>query len=214
MASALQVNPETVRVFRSPFLGGGFGRRLLPDFAIDAAPLSRAVGRPVKVIWSPEEDFRRDFFRPATLHRLQADVDAQGRLLGITQRLVSPSILKAVFPPLDLSGGIDPSALEGTLHRRYRIPGWRTEFHLLSTPVPASVYRTTGFGPAIFGLERFIDEPGREDRRRGRSRPGGHRPGLRECHLRRHRQTAADAAPGAQRLLAGVTGSPLSRSHS
>jgi isoquinoline 1-oxidoreductase beta subunit len=158
VAGALQVKPEDVRVNRSPFLGGGFGRRLLPDFVIDAALLSRAVGRPVKVIWSREEDMRRDFFRPATLHRFQARTDARGRLTSLTNRLVSPSILKAVFPPLDLSTGIDPSALEGALRSRYKVPGWRTEFHLLEIPVPTSVYRTTGYGPTIFGLESFIDE--------------------------------------------------------
>jgi isoquinoline 1-oxidoreductase beta subunit len=158
VAGVLNVNPDDVRVYRSPFLGGGFGRRLLPDFAIDAALLSRAVGKPVKVIWSREEDMRRDFFRPATLHRLQAQLDAQGQPLELVHRLVSPTILKAVYPPLDLSGGIDPSALEGTLHTRYRLPAWRTEFHLLETPVPTSVYRTTGYGPTIFGLESFIDE--------------------------------------------------------
>lgn len=158
VAGALQRRPEDVRVYRSPFLGGGFGRRLLPDFVVDAALLSQAVGRPVQVIWSREEDFRRDFFRPATLHRLRAELDGEGRLLALTQRLVSPTILKPVFPPLDLSTGIDPSALEGTLHTRYRVPGWRTEFHLLEIPVPTSVYRTTGYGPSIFGLESFIDE--------------------------------------------------------
>ncbi len=158
VAGVLQVKPEDVRVFRSPFLGGGFGRRLLPDFAIEAALLSRAVGRPVKLIWSREEDMRRDYFRPATLHRISAGVDAQGSLLSLSHKLVSPTILKSVFPPLDLSGGIDPSALEGLLHLRYKLPGWRTEFHLLELPVPTSVYRTTGFGPNVFGLETLVDE--------------------------------------------------------
>jgi isoquinoline 1-oxidoreductase subunit beta len=158
VAAALNVQAQTVNVLRSPFLGGGFGRRLLPDFCIEAALLSRAVGRPVKLIWSREEDLRRDFYRPATLHRLQARVDSAGRLLGLSQRVVSPTILKAVFPPLDLSGGVDPSALEGTLHTRYRVAAWRTDFHLLQIPVPTSVYRTTGYGPNLFGLESFIDE--------------------------------------------------------
>jgi isoquinoline 1-oxidoreductase beta subunit len=158
VAAVLQVKPDDVRVYRSPFLGGGFGRRLLPDFAIDAALLSRAVGKPVKAIWSREEDMRRDHYRPATLHRIQARLDAKGGLLGVTHRLVSPTILKPVFPTFDFSGGLDPSALEGTLHTRYAIPAWRTEFHLLEIPVPTSVYRTTGYGPTIFGLESFIDE--------------------------------------------------------
>jgi isoquinoline 1-oxidoreductase beta subunit len=158
LAGMLKRDPKTVRIHRSPFLGGGFGRRLLPDFCIDAALISQAVGKPVKAIWSREEDIRRDSYRPATLHRISADLDQHGMPLAVTQRLVSPTILKPVLPPLDLSKGIDPSAIEGTEKTRYNIPGWRTEFHLLDIPVPTSVYRTTGFGPSQFGWESFIDE--------------------------------------------------------
>jgi len=158
VAGALGLRPDAVRVYRSPYLGGGFGRRLLSDFAIGAALIARAVKRPVKVIWSREEDMRRDMYRPATLHRLQADLDADGGLVALRYRLVSPSILKPVSPFLDLSKGLDPSALEGTLKSRYRVSAWRTEFHWLEIPVPTSVYRTTGYGPTIFGLESFIDE--------------------------------------------------------
>lgn len=165
VAGALGRKAEDVRIHRSPFLGGGFGRRLLPDFVVEAALLSRRVGRPVKLIWSREEDLRRDYFRPATLHAMRADLDGAGNLLGLSHRLVSPTILKPVFPPLDLSTGVDPSALEGLLHTRYRIGRWRTEFHLLETPVPTSVYRTTGYGPTIFGLESFIDELAHRARR-------------------------------------------------
>lgn len=158
VAAALKIAPERVSVERSPYLGGGFGRRLLPDFAIDAALLSQAVGRPVKLIWSREEDMRRDWFRPAVLAELGATLDAQGRPLALHHKLVSPTILKPVFPPVDLGTGVDPSCLEGTRSSRYRIPGWRTDFHLLDIPVPTSVYRTTGYGPNIFALESFVDE--------------------------------------------------------
>lgn len=158
VAAALKIAPDQVSVERSPYLGGGFGRRLLPDFCIDAALLSKAVGRPVKVIWSREEDFRRDWFRPAVMSELGARVDDQGRPLDLQVKVVSPTILKPVFPRVDLSTGIDPSCLEGTLESRYRIPGWRTQFHLLDIPVPTSVYRTTGHGPNIFALESFVDE--------------------------------------------------------
>ena len=158
LAGMLQRSPETVHIHRTPYLGGGFGRRLLPDFVIEAALLSKAAGRPVKLIWSREEDLRRDSYRPATLHRLSAEIGADGLPMAIAQRLVSPTILKPVFPTFDFSNGLDPSALEGSLATRYRIPGWRTEFHLLEIAVPTSVYRTTGYGPTLFGIESFIDE--------------------------------------------------------
>jgi isoquinoline 1-oxidoreductase subunit beta len=158
LAAVFKRAAETVQVHRAPFLGGGFGRRLLPDFCVDATMISKAVNRPVKVLWSREEDMRRDYFRPATLHRITAELDKSGMPIRLSQKLVSPTILKPVFPPLDLSKGLDPSALEGTLHTPYAIPNWKTEFHLLDIPVPTSVYRTTGYGPSLFGLETFIDE--------------------------------------------------------
>lgn len=173
VAGVLQLRPEQVKIYRSPFLGGGFGRRLLPDFIIDAVLLSKAVGHPVKVIYSREEDIRRDSFRPATLQRLSAQIGAQGLPVAVSQRLVSPTILKPVYPVLDLSTGIDPSAIEGMTETRYNVPGWRAEFGLMELPVPTSVYRTTGFGPSIFGLECFIDElahRGRQDPLRYRQR--------------------------------------------
>jgi isoquinoline 1-oxidoreductase beta subunit len=158
VAGALKVDPANVNVYRVPYLGGGFGRRLLPDFCVEAALIARAVGKPVKVIWSREEDMRRSHFRPATAQRISAQLDAQGYPVALAQRLVSPSILKVVFPPLDLSKGIDPSCLEGTQHTPYATGGWRAEFHLLSIRPPTSVYRTTGYGPSLFGMESFVDE--------------------------------------------------------
>lgn len=158
VAGALGVAPDRVRVHGAPFLGGGFGRRLLPDFCVEAALVARAVGRTVKVIWSREEDMRRAWYRPATLQRISARLDARGFPVSIVQRHVSPTILKPVFPPLDLSRGVDPSSIEGTVDTPYAIPEWRTDFHLLAGRVPTSVYRTTGYGPSLFGLESFVDE--------------------------------------------------------
>src|SRR5262249_17521005 len=71
---------EKVRIHRT-FLGGGFGRRLLADFVAQAVVLAKAVGRPVKDIWSREEDMQHDFYRPAVLHRLRASFDDGGRLV-------------------------------------------------------------------------------------------------------------------------------------
>jgi isoquinoline 1-oxidoreductase beta subunit len=75
-------------------LGGGFGRRLIADFAVQAALISKQVKRPVHVIWSREEDMQHDLYRPATLHRITAGIDQFGRLKAIAHRLVSPSILQ------------------------------------------------------------------------------------------------------------------------
>jgi isoquinoline 1-oxidoreductase beta subunit len=156
VAQALQMPPERVQVSRT-YIGGGFGRRLWTDFSIQAALISRAVGRPVKVIWSRETDMQHDIYRPAVLHRITAKVDSSGKPLSLSHRLVSPSILQFVFPPIN-QAPFDPSCVEGTLEWHYRIPHWEVEFHQLKVPVPTSVLRTTGYGPNLFAIESLIDE--------------------------------------------------------
>jgi isoquinoline 1-oxidoreductase subunit beta len=168
LAGVLELPPEKIFVNRT-LLGGGFGRRLWTDFAVQAALISKAVGRPVKVIWTREEDMRHDIYRPATLHRIAARLDAAGKPSEIAHKLVSPSILQYIFAP-GVTDDLDPSCLEGLVEEApdkylnsvpeplYDFPKKRVDFHLLKTSVPTSVLRTTGFGPNIFALESFIDE--------------------------------------------------------
>src|SRR5437016_4424994 len=80
---------EQVRI-HTTFLGGGFGRRLEPDFVSEAVRLSKAVGAPVKVIWSREDDVRHGFYRPATYNRFAAGLDATGSPVAWTHRIVAP----------------------------------------------------------------------------------------------------------------------------
>jgi isoquinoline 1-oxidoreductase subunit beta len=156
LAGVFKVPKENVQVSRT-FLGGGFGRRLVADFALQAALTSKAVGRPVKVVWSREEDVQHDIYRPATLQRISAGIDEYGKLRAIAHRVVSPSILQYVFAPA-VTDVYDPSCLEGLVETHYDIPNVRVDFKLLHMPVPTSVLRTTGYGPNIFAMESFIDE--------------------------------------------------------
>ena len=156
LASIFMLPKENIQVSRT-FLGGGFGRRLVADFAIQAALLSKAVARPVKVVWSREEDMQHDIYRPATLLRITAGINEYGKLRAIAHRLVSPSILQYVFAPA-VTDTYDPSCLEGLLETHYDIPNIRVDFKLLHVPVPTSVLRTTGYGPNIFAFESFVDE--------------------------------------------------------
>src|SRR5215471_9136890 len=157
LAGAFKLPKENIQVSRT-FLGGGFGRRLVAfDFALQSALLSKAVGRPVKVIWSREEDMQHDIYRPATMHRITAGINEYGKLGAISHRLVSPSILQYVYAGA-VTDVYDPSCLEGLLETHYEIPNVRVDFKLLHVPVPTSVLRTTGYGPNIFALESFLDE--------------------------------------------------------
>ena len=156
LASVFSLPKENIQVSRT-LLGGGFGRRLVADFALQAALISKAVGRPAKVVWSREEDMQHDIYRPATLHRITAGIDEYGKLRAIAHRLVSPTILQYVYAAA-VTDVYDPSCLEGLLETHYEIPNVRVDFKLLHVPVPTSVLRTTGYGPNIFALESFIDE--------------------------------------------------------
>ena len=161
LKSVLGLKDEQVLVRRSDAIGGGFGRRLIPDFVIQAALVSKALGRPVKLIWDREEDFQHDFYRPATLVELRAALSKDGLPSAFIARVVSPTILLPVFPPIAPmleQKGIDPSALEGMMETPYALPARRVDFHLMRVPVPTSVMRTTGYGPNVFALESFVDE--------------------------------------------------------
>ncbi|MFN0303807.1 MAG: molybdopterin cofactor-binding domain-containing protein [Burkholderiales bacterium] len=161
LKQTLGLADDQIIVNRTPYAGGGFGRRLLPDFVVQAALIAKAVGRPVKTIWDREEDMRRDFFRPATSVRLTAALAADGLPEAMAARVVSPTILLPVFPPIAgmlKEKKFDPSAMEGLLEWQYPIAHHRVDFHLMEMPIPTSVLRTTGFGPNLFALECFVDE--------------------------------------------------------
>jgi isoquinoline 1-oxidoreductase beta subunit len=149
--------PQDKVVVNRTLLGGGFGRRLLVDFVLQAVLASKATGAPVKAVWSREEDMQHDVYRPATLQTIEAAVDPSGMPQAIAHRLVSPSILQFVFPPA-VTETNDPSCLEGLMESHYQVPNVKVDFHLLKIGVPTSVLRTTGFGPNVFAIESFMDE--------------------------------------------------------
>jgi isoquinoline 1-oxidoreductase beta subunit len=155
-SSVLKLPPERVRI-NWTYSGGGFGRRLLADFVAQAVILAQAAARPVKVIWTREEDMTHDFYRPATLARLKAVLGADKRPAAIAATLVSATQLQPVTAG-PLPDHVDPLATEGLEETRYDIPDFRLDYHKPKIGVPTSVLRTTGFGPNIFALESFIDE--------------------------------------------------------
>jgi isoquinoline 1-oxidoreductase beta subunit len=157
LAGVLNIAPDAVVVHRT-YLGGGFGRRLLADFVAQAAICSKTVGRPVKVIWSREEDIKQDWFRPAFVVRSRAALDASGYPSAIHHRLAAPSILRPVSPTPIRPGMVDGLAVEGLVEHPYAISNRRIDYHMLEVPIPTMVLRTTGHGPNNFALESLIDE--------------------------------------------------------
>jgi len=146
---------EQVRV-HTTFLGGGFGRRLEPDFVSEAVRVSKAARAPVKVIWSREDDVQHGFYRPATYNRFAAALDAGGTPVAWTHRIVAPPILLK-FGPLDK--GIDRTLIDGAANLPYAIPNVLVDQVAVDLlPVPRGFWRSVGISQNAFVTECFFDE--------------------------------------------------------
>ena len=148
----------TSRVFvHTTMLGGGFGRRFEQDFVDDAVRISKAVGTPVKLVWSREEDMTHDFYRPAVYNRLSGGLDKQGHPVAWLHRMVGPSIMSRVVPGM-VKGGIDPTSVEGAIALPYTIANVHVDYVLQNTPVPVGFWRSVGNSYTGFIKESFVDE--------------------------------------------------------
>jgi len=137
-------------------LGGGFGRRGEPDFVTDAVETSKAIGGPVKIIWTREDDLQHGFYRPATYNVFKAALDAQGTPTAWWNRIVGPGILiqKGRAP----AGSIDPAAVEGARNHPYDIPNILVAWKEKDFGVPVGFWRSVGSSQNAFITESFIDE--------------------------------------------------------
>lgn len=151
--TGLDVSAITVH---TTYLGGGFGRRFMQDFVIEALEASKAAGVPVKVMWSREDDIQHDWYRPPTFGRLAASLDAEGMPSAMTVRVVCPSINAVLFgmPHTEL----DPEAVVALATQPYRIPNLRVEAVQPDWPVPLGFWRSVGSSQNGFLIESFLDE--------------------------------------------------------
>jgi isoquinoline 1-oxidoreductase beta subunit len=138
------------------YLGGGFGRRAEPDVGAQAVMLSKAVGAPVKVLWSREEDVQHDFYRPSSYHRLNAGLDKKNNLVAWAHRVVSSSIL--VYHGMPTKNGLDPQAMEGAEDMAYAIPAVKVDYSMVNTAVPVGWWRSVFSAQNAFANECFLDE--------------------------------------------------------
>ncbi len=159
LASAVKITglkSEQVNV-HTTYLGGGFGRRFERDFIEEALLLSKSSGRPIKLVWTREEDIRNDFYRPMNATRIQAAFDADGRISAWSHRIVCPSIFSRVFPGA-MKNGIDNAAVEGVENLEYEVPNVHVEYVRFETPVPVGFWRSVGSSHNAFTVESFVDE--------------------------------------------------------
>jgi isoquinoline 1-oxidoreductase subunit beta len=154
VAQALGLESDQVKL-NVTLMGGGFGRRLEHDYAVEAALVSKSANAPVKVIWTREDDMRFSTYRPASLHQLSAALDGSGYPVALTHRLISPSISAQKGQPG--ANGVDPD-LPDEVGPVYPVPNYSLEYVMAETPVPLGWMRSVYALQAAFALESFIDE--------------------------------------------------------
>ena len=156
-AKIAETTPDKVTV-HVPFLGGGFGRRVEQDTTVDAVTLSKATGKPVKVVWSREDDIRHDKFRPCAAQRLEAALDDTGNIVAWRHRIVADSIYARFRPQALKAGkGVDEPVVDG----HQLVYDIRHQFHdyvRQDRGIDVGFWRSVGPGYTKFAVETFIDE--------------------------------------------------------
>ncbi len=150
------LKPDQIKV-HTTYLGGGYGRRAEIDIVEDAVRISKAAGKPVKVIWRREEDVKHDFYRPQTATRIEGGLDEKGRLIAWSHKVVCPSIFARAFPAR-LKGDIDPAAIDCLEDLEYEVPNLSVEYVRIDKPVPVGFWRSVGASHNGFTVESFVDE--------------------------------------------------------
>ena len=153
-AAALGIKPEDITL-TTTFLGGGFGRRLELDFIVQAALISKAVGKPVKLLWTREDDTTHDFYRPMALNQLKAGLDANGQPVAMTFKVTSQSVTQRAFGlPVDT---LDPFMSEASV-AGYEIPATRHDLVIHDAGLRVGYWRAVSHNMNAFANESFIDE--------------------------------------------------------
>jgi isoquinoline 1-oxidoreductase subunit beta len=147
--------PEQCTI-HTTFLGGGFGRRLEADYVQEAAEVSKAIGAPVKVTWTREDDVKGDFYRSMAVDVVRGVV-SHGELTALTHQVVSRSWLKRWAPPA-FKNGIDPLDLAEVLDAPYHVPNFRVTYIDYEHGIPVGSWRAPNANWHGFVTESFIDE--------------------------------------------------------
>ncbi len=153
-AAAAGLQPAQVRVITT-LIGGGFGRRLDVDFIPAAVQASQALGVPVKVIWTREDDMTHDTYRPPAYEQVSGGIDAGGRLVAWKLHITSPSITARMFPPVK---GVDDSVIEAAVNNLYDVPNLAVSYSRQEIGIDVGYLRSVSHAPNCFVIESFMDE--------------------------------------------------------
>ncbi|WP_405380669.1 molybdopterin cofactor-binding domain-containing protein [Maribacter sp. LLG6340-A2] len=160
VAKRLGIDTEQVNIVPT-YLGGGFGRRLHTPHAVQAAVMSKAVGKPVKYFFSRKEEFQHDMFRPPTHHIIKGKLNADGFLDTLEHEFVSGDVATdSALVPNVLTNflGADVGAIRGGFIQYTAIPNFKSVYWHVELPFATSWWRSLGLLANTFAMESFIDE--------------------------------------------------------
>ena len=157
----LGLRPEEVTI-STQLAGGSFGRRATPtaDIASEAAWALKALGkkRPVKVVWTREDDIKNGYYRPAFVHRLKAALDDKGNISHWDQVIVGQSIMQGTpFEGMAMQNGLDPTMFEGASDLPYAIENFQVSVHMMQHGIPPLWWRSVGHTHTAYTTETFLD---------------------------------------------------------
>ncbi len=154
VAGALGLKPEDITL-QTTFLGGGFGRRLEVDFIVQAAQISKAVNKPVKLLWTREDDMTHDFYRPVGVNQLKAGLDASGKPVALHFKVASQSVTQRAFglPKDTLDAFMAEAAVTG-----YNIANTQHDMVIHDTGIRVGYWRAVSHNMNAFANESFMDE--------------------------------------------------------
>ncbi|HEV8016574.1 MAG TPA: molybdopterin cofactor-binding domain-containing protein [Stellaceae bacterium] len=155
-AKAAGLEPEQVYLHNC-FVGGGFGRRDVADEVVQAIAVAKAVQKPVKLIWSREEDTRHDKMRPMAVTRFKAATGADGVPTALAVRTVTGSVVMSALGKLP-PNGLDFVSIQGLATNGYGIPNMLIESVVKDTHLPVWWWRSPGQNQNVFAIEGFLDE--------------------------------------------------------
>ncbi len=165
-ARVVGLKPEQVEI-HTTYLGGGFGRRANPhsDFVTEAAQVAKALevankmAKPVKVVWTREDDMRGGYYRPMWVDHIEAGIAKDGKPLVWKHTIVGQSIAAGTaFEPMMVKDGVDALSVEGAASVPYLIPNLQVDLHSPKHVVPVQWWRSVGHSHTAFVVETMIDE--------------------------------------------------------
>ncbi len=166
-AKTAGLKPEQVAI-HTLYAGGSFGRRANAgsDYIVEAVGIAKALGadgKPVKLIWTREDDIRGGRYRPMYVHAIEAGLDQKGELVAWRHRIVGQSILAGTpFAAVMVKDGVDETSVEGASTLPYAIPNLAVELHTTEVGVPVLWWRSVGSTHTAYATEVFIDEVAHE----------------------------------------------------